>query len=176
MGMSDDESEFSEGLARVGVDSLYGYLNRKGEIVIKPKYSDAGKFSEGLARVEMDNKLYYIDAKGTVVMDTRLNTDADFERNTANFSEGLASASEGFLQTVTRTRWVYIDHQGKIVIEADYDYCAGFSGGLALVYVDDDKGGKWGFIDKNGSLALGIQYDYADNFSQGVACVSYQRY
>lgn len=175
MGMTEDESEFSEGLARVAIDDLYGYLNRRGKIVIKPRYSGAGKFSEGVARVEMDNKLYYIDAKGAIIIDIGLNTDVDFDRNTANFSEGLASVFVEFSQTVTRTKWIYIDHQGKTVIEADYDHCAGFSEGLARVFVFDDKGGKWGFIDKSGKLALGLQDGEADDFSQGVACVSNRR-
>jgi len=42
---------FSEGLARVSIESLWGYIDRKGKFVIPAKYHKARDFWEGLAPV-----------------------------------------------------------------------------------------------------------------------------
>ena len=36
----------------------YGYINKKGEEVVKTKYDVAGDFSEGLALVKKDKRWY----------------------------------------------------------------------------------------------------------------------
>ena len=38
-------------LFMVRVDTLYGYINQSGQVVINPQYRGATDFSEGLARV-----------------------------------------------------------------------------------------------------------------------------
>ncbi len=43
--------KFSEGLAPAKMDSLYGYIDIKGNWIIKPKYNGAEMFSHGLAAV-----------------------------------------------------------------------------------------------------------------------------
>ena len=42
---------FSEGMAGVLIDNKWGYINRKGETVIPPKYDMVWRFSEGRAGV-----------------------------------------------------------------------------------------------------------------------------
>ncbi len=67
---------FSEGLAAVGDTTTmkYGYINIKGDTMIKPMYADAKAFSEGLAvKSYKENKGAlkhgYIDKKGNEVGD-----------------------------------------------------------------------------------------------------------
>lgn len=50
-------------------ENNYGFVNRKGEMVIKPQYQQAGRFSEGLAVVRKDDESPYmvIDKKGETV-------------------------------------------------------------------------------------------------------------
>ena len=44
----------------------WGYIDKKGQYVINPQFSDADWFSDGLARVEnKDGKYGFIDKKGT---------------------------------------------------------------------------------------------------------------
>ena len=47
----DVVSNFSEGLARVKVEELWGYIDMNGEFVIVPKFKYAEDFSDGKARV-----------------------------------------------------------------------------------------------------------------------------
>ena len=46
----------------------YGYMNRRGKIVIEPKFDYAWSFSEGLAGIVIDRKGGYIDPKGNIVI------------------------------------------------------------------------------------------------------------
>ncbi|RLG25198.1 WG repeat-containing protein, partial [Methanosarcinales archaeon] len=57
---------FSERLARVVKNGKYGFVDKKGKIVIPLKYDNAGSFSEGLAWVEKDGKEGFVDKKGKV--------------------------------------------------------------------------------------------------------------
>lgn len=58
---------FSDGLARVMIDSLWGFIDRNGEIVIEPRYDLAWDFQNGLALVMVDGKYGYIDRQGSFV-------------------------------------------------------------------------------------------------------------
>ncbi len=93
-------------------------------------------------------------------------------------------------------KWGYIDKSGKIVIKPEYDKAANFSGGLALVRLNQPRsigkssdgrlGGHtasfsdrlqpkskpaYGFIDRDGNKATDIKFDYADSFSEDLALV-----
>lgn len=53
---------FSEGLApAANTKGLWGYIDVKGEWVIKPFYDFADNFDDGEARVMKDQKMFYID-------------------------------------------------------------------------------------------------------------------
>lgn len=58
---------FSDGMARVKVDSLWGFIDRSGEVVIEPRYDLAWDFTNGLALVKVDGKYGYIDRSGEYV-------------------------------------------------------------------------------------------------------------
>jgi hypothetical protein len=166
-------SNFSEGLAKILVGDRLGFMDKSGTIAITPRFTAASKFSQGLARVELvGGKLGYIDRHGRFVIKPIFNTDADFDRNSTDFSEGWASLTEGLKpgQTPGRSKWVYIDKAGKVVLRTEYFYAGSFKDGLASVY--DDKSGKSGFIDKNGRVTIPIVYDRASEFSEGLACVA----
>ena len=67
---------FSEGLAPVSTElinrfqGIYGYINKKGDFVIKPQFQTAQAFSEGLAFAIIKEgftvkKVGWIDKSGT---------------------------------------------------------------------------------------------------------------
>ncbi|HNJ29053.1 MAG TPA: WG repeat-containing protein, partial [Ferruginibacter sp.] len=59
---------FTEGLApAANAKGFWGFINTKGEWVIKPAYDFTGNFEEGEARVIKDNKVMYIDHQGKVL-------------------------------------------------------------------------------------------------------------
>lgn len=66
-------------------------------------------------------------------------------------------------------KYGYIDKDGNMVIEPQFDGADRFSDGLAMVLVD----GKRGFIDKTGRLVIPARYDDAGSFGsyEGLAPV-----
>jgi hypothetical protein len=104
----------------------------------------------------------YVDTDFNVVIPLR------FE-DARPFHNGLAPVKEG-------GKWGFIDRQGRMVIEPQYDgFMASepdyshqvFRGGFAAVR----KGDKWGFITPSGDALTPFVWDYADQFSGGRAVV-----
>jgi len=168
--------QFSEGLAPVQVEEKWGYINQKGEIVIKPQFDAAFAFRDGLAHVAVEAKLVeergmwhrpiyelvkgrsllnakwgYIDKKGTFVIQPHF-------ADAARFSEGRAVVMQG-------RKCGYIDKTGKPVTPFIFDDGQDYSEGLAAVRMGD----KWGFIDKPGKLVIRPQFSRAWPFAEGRA-------
>lgn len=169
-------ARFSEGLidAYDCAVGKIGFIDKQGEFVIKPRYSQAAPFSEGLARVAVDDqheeKIGFIDREGNFKIAPKFNTDADFRRNSTNFSAGLASLTEGLRPTVTEeSRFVYLNKKGEIALRTSFFYAGRFSEGLASVF--DDSKSKWGFIDRSGNVVIPLRYDSVSDFSEGLASV-----
>lgn len=171
-----ENARFSEGLI-AAYDcrlSKYGFMDKTGKFVIKPKFDEASLFSEGLARVtameDDEEKVGFIDHRGQFVIPPTLNTDADFDRNSTDFSEGLASISEGLRPTITEEeKFVYIDKKGTIVLSTNFFFAGRFRDGRAVVYeAEKDKNG---YIDKSGKVIIPLKYKLAYDFSEGLAVV-----
>lgn len=184
--------DFSEGLAMVASDSGWGFIDTRGEWVIRlPAELSPGRlsdcrFSEGLAivrRFEPPSEsgapssgnagrapYGFIDTTGDLVIEPRFDEAADF-------SEGLAVVG---ITENNVTKWGYIDRTGAWVIEPQFDIVGPFSEGLAPVAqrVSGDPGGdtsisdfNMGYIDKTGRLVIPAQYQHVGAFSGGVARV-----
>ena len=170
-------ARFSEGLINAydrGTGKV-GFMDKTGNFVIQPIYRQAAAFSEGLARVAVlegnEEKLGFIDHKGRFVIPPRFNTDADFSRNSTDFSETLASLSEGLRSNVVGTdKSVYINTRGEIVLVTDFSYSGPFRDGAAVAY--DAKLKKWGYIDKSGMAIISPRFDRARDFHEGLAAVT----
>jgi|GEM_PF-1510341 len=190
-GRSDDY--FSEDLAYV-IDyetEKYGYINRKGELIIPFIYDNALDFKEGYASVEKGDKYGYIDKEGNIVI--------PFIYDYADsFSEGLAVVeingkyglidklgyekisiiyedakeySEGLAAVKKNGRYGYINKYGNEQIPFIYEDAKEFSEGLAAV----KENGRYGFIDKFGNKHIPNIYDDAYKFYNGRACVEQQK-
>ena len=67
-------NEFHEGLAVQGVNnnnkygSVFGYIDKKGNWVIEPKYDRAEDFNNGVASVAIKDKYGYINKKGEAII------------------------------------------------------------------------------------------------------------
>ena len=67
-----------------------------------------------------------------------------------------------------KDKWGYVNDNGKIVIDLQFDGAKEFSGGLAAV----KQQGKWGFIDKLGIMKIQPQFsEVFSGFSESLAAV-----
>ena len=141
--MSDD-SNFSEGLAAVRIGNKFGYLDRAGNIRIRPQFDEAHKFSGGRARVKHNGMNGYIDKTGYMVIRPQY-------KYAHEFSEGLAAVEHkkglgGYPQ------WGFVDTSGRMVIRPQYDHVRDFTEGIALVSTRE-RG--LGYIDRSGRYVWG---------------------
>ena len=149
-------------IARGGT-SGWGFLSREGDVAIEGPFAQVDHFSEGLAAVQLSNELLpgwgYIDTAGEVVIEPRF-------LQATPFSEGLAAVlvplddleeqpgdapphpNSGSTRNVPRCRWGYIDRQGRMAIEPNFDRAMPFEDGLAYVH---ENALLDGYIDKTGS-------------------------
>ena len=110
-------AEPSARLFRVLKGGKFGFIDRRGEVVVEPRFDHAEDFSEGLAAVAVSGKWGYIDKTGGFVLGARFNARA--------FDEGLAFVKVGgydadaIVDVVgafdTGGEWAYIDKSGEYV-------------------------------------------------------------
>lgn len=147
-------SDFSEDLAAVELNGLWGFVDADGAMVVEPQFEQVRDFSDGLAAVELNDKWGFIDKSGTMVID------ADFD-DTWGFSEGFAAVK-------LAERWGVINTDGSVVIRPQFDGVGLFQEGLAQVVVGD----MFGYIDESGEIVIPVQFDKAWPFtSEGLAVV-----
>lgn len=144
-------SGFSDGLALIRQNDLYGYINIDYAIAIPAQYDDAGDFGEGVAYAEKDGGKFMIDKTGQAV--------AAVEYTFGTFSDGLAAIRKDNL-------YGYIDKEGKIAIEPRFTWAKDFRNGLAAVQTRLEAGGKWGFINTAGEMVIDAVYDEVEDFTR----------
>jgi hypothetical protein len=143
----------------VRINGRWGYINGRGQVVIKPLYEKAGPFAEGLSRVALGGKWGYINDRGNTVIAP------SFDR-AFDFSEGLAvvmvkkksKLPVKTKQTRTQYQAYFIDSTGIQAFDRVFETTGesmpvhSFSGGLAAV--TDPATGKLGFINKRGDFVI----------------------
>jgi len=176
---------------KVYAEDRYGYIDKTGRIVIKPRYDTAGSFQGGVATVIQGGKEKTIDTKGRPAIPRK---------------KKAASPPSGPVKNLPTPvklgdRYGYKDKSGMIVIGPLFDEAGEFKDGLALVKVDgkvgfidtqgktvvepeweelhpfkDDlarvrSGGKYGFVDRQGKVVIEPRFQTAGDFSEGLAPV-----
>ncbi len=189
-------TNFYEGLAGAEVNRKYGFINKKGELVIAAKYDSIRNFSSGLAAVKIGDKWGYIDKTGKLVIPTQfLQEPADFVEDVAQVQVenkiGFIDKTGKLLFTVTypganslqvnnfsdglaavridSERTGFIDKTGKFVIEPQPYNIADFASGLAAIKINN----KYGYIDKTGNVVIAPQFSNAKQFTEGLAAVDF---
>lgn len=144
------ESGTSQPLFCVRVQGKWGFIDRRGNIVIQPRFQHALSFSEGLAPVMQDEKWGYITEDGKWAIEPQF-------AMASLFSESLASVRRTFTDD-----FGYIDRTGKIVIQPAYDSAGYFIDGVARVgnetigsmirtsFADVGLTCSYFYVDKNG--------------------------
>lgn len=185
--------DFSEGLAvampREG--SKWGYINTKGEFVIKPQFANSPvdyvwPFEDGFAMIEVNGKFGYINHSGKFVIPAQFLDGNSFHDGMARviiegpcaYSRmeeespcgdfGILPRGAKYQEFLPSCKYTFVDKSGHTISDQRYDHVRFFSEGLAPVRV----GKVWGFIDKKGALAIAPRFESATPFSSGLALVS----
>jgi len=93
---------FDGGLSRWKIGDKFGYINKAGEIVIKPEFDLTYNFSEGMAFVVKDEKYGFVNETAQMIVQPQFYYAKDFHN-------GLARVF------YARDRWGYIDKTGRFV-------------------------------------------------------------
>lgn len=144
MAVTVDEVDSASGL------SYFGFINEEGLQVIPQKYLDVTDFNDGYAWVMNKDERGWIDKRGRMVMQIEGN------KFGSQFHEGLAAIqNENYL-------FGYVNMEGKLVIDYQFDEAKYFTNGLAPVI----KNGFYGFIDTAGKMVIRAEYDYYMDFDE----------
>jgi hypothetical protein len=172
-GDSWNPNEFSkDGFAAVKYKGKWGYINTKGETVIKHQFDQAFPFTNGIAAVNIGGEMKstggitlklvggkwgYINKEGKEVLKIKYQDVGRY------FTDGMG-------QVKINGKWGFVNEEGDFVIKPKYDDVpyfsySSFSVGMIAVRLN----GKWGFIDKKGNTVIDFIYDDAFNFKDGKA-------
>ena len=138
---------------------LWGYINNKGDLIIKPQYGEAFDFqNNGLAIVELNNLYGIINQSGKYVVEPKY-------ESISQFSEGRAIAmdSKGFK---------VIDEKGNELTSKAYNYIGNYKDGRAVFGVPSENGSYfYGYLNRQGKEIIPAKYQTASDFSDGKAVV-----
>ena len=156
-------SNFKDGLAAFkDASGRLGFLNTKGEIVVKAKYDNVRDFSDDIAICSIeDNKknittYYAIDKTGKEL----------FKFNNKEY-KNCGVFSEGYLPVIKEDKVIYLDKEGKKA----YELCniadsLGFE--VYFCQYKDNRsvfceGSSYGLKDKDNKIILRAKYDFLTN-------------
>jgi hypothetical protein len=100
----------------------WGYVNRQGQVVIPPRFTDAGDFFHGLAKVRVGGYWGYLSASGKIAIPARYDAATDFNQNRAVVTIGEKAG--------------IIDSAGSFVVSSTFDEIRPYAGGMAAVWVN----------------------------------------
>jgi len=148
---------------------MWGYIDKTGSFVIEPIFLHAHDFVDGLAPASGLDSVRGTIATGFIDKTGSFVTYSPDWKAIKRFGEGLAPVGVETRKTLRLDTyvWGYVDAEGTMQIEPQYEDAAPFSEGLAAVQLR----GKWGFIDRTGKVVIKPQFLWPATFEGGVAQV-----
>ncbi|HEY8400214.1 MAG TPA: WG repeat-containing protein, partial [Cytophagaceae bacterium] len=126
-------------ISRTG-NFIHGYEYKDKGRLVRGKIGYIGVFQNGVARINLDGTIVYTGYREEEVI------------------PAIAPHSKYRQISCSGGKWGYIDMNGKIIIEPEYDYARDFFNDKAIV----KKGKKYGVITKENSFVLTPDYDFID--------------
>ena len=183
---------YSEGMAAYSTltedGELWGFVDKKGKVVLPPQYSAVSYFSDGLCAVmNSSGKWGYVDKKGDLKIPYLFD-------NANPFVGGKAKVAAG-------GKYGVIDKKGSYLLSPKYEdldidgdqYLVKNKGLWGWINVDKEEviptqftdaypfrgnkmaaaknGGKWGYINTKGKFVIAPQYDFAFGYDGDRALV-----
>lgn len=158
---------FENGLLAVKKNGKWGFINEKGNLVVKYEFAAVQPFSEGLAPVKKGDRWGYIRRDGTWAIQP-------IYFYAAPFREGMACVTQ---KTIKGRTINVIDPQGQPVIQDrtlldKIQLIDGYSEGLTWFwYINGNSGKKrGGYMDRDGKIIISDRdFSYGAPFLYGLA-------
>lgn len=153
-------------------ESIWGYIDKNGTVIIKPTYQEANSFSNGLADVKYpDEQITNDDRIGSTTHENAwitVNSKGQIIGEAGSLSEGC-QFSEGIgIRHTTSEKVTYINLKNKKITNLKFDVCTPFSEGVAWVR---DKN-LWAIINKEMIIIKQfLTINQVNRFSEGLASV-----
>lgn len=190
---------YTEGLAKFAIYDeegvlRWGFVDKKGNVVVQPIYKEVKSFSEGVAPVKLPSQSWgYIDKTGAFVIAPQYYSAKIFRNGLAvvykNIDEATIVDKENKVVLTESHNDLHVDgnlimfekdykfgwlnREGKVVIPAIYEEIHPFSTrDLALVRMNN----LFGYINKKGEMVIEPQYADAYMFLGDIAPVTNDGY
>jgi hypothetical protein len=100
-----DELKISNNAALVKVDSLFGFVDNKGNWIVKPKYKVAYPFYKETAVIQDNGQFLLINKQG--------------QRITVQTFDTIWSFKNDVAVVLKNKKWGFINYQGKYILPLD---------------------------------------------------------
>lgn len=158
-GNYEDTTAIGNGIAAVKENGKWSIVNRDGTDLTGSKYDRVAcdekqvVYRNDRLFVYYDMAYHLIDSTGAVITDQ-------------TFQDARVFNDSTYAAVRINDKWGFIDKDGNIVIEPQYEAARSFSNGFAAV----QYAGKWGFIDQEGKMVIEPTFDNAKDFNSN-GCV-----
>jgi hypothetical protein len=166
-------NELSFGMAAFSIkvnkeESLWGYINEEGKIVIEPKYEWAQKYSKDKAIVQISKGHYgIIDKEGKLLNEI-------YNDNITDLSDDIFVYSEADGNYGQKCGYMTVD--GKVILDAVYSEAEEYEDGLAIVNVAQSFESGYGVINKKGEFVIPAMYPQITSLKNGIYAVPMAQY
>lgn len=168
----------------------WGYIDGKGDFIIKPDFDSAAQFqNNGLSIVSKNDYRGIINGDGKFIIDPQYDYIENFSENIAiaNNKNGYYAFSEAgrkifqhkyyvgnfkedraaFVEIYENNQWIYgyVDRNGRVMISAKYEVANDFNNSKTVVKLVK---GPYEIIDINGNTIQNFKYPFVGNISEGL--------
>lgn len=152
VGVSYPSEELIAVASLSGTDTLCGYSNLQGKLVVTPQFRGCSDFSGGLARVvdPASGRSRIIDKSGEVITTPHDSASHPRDGIAAIFRDGRVG---------------YVGANGKLLVEPLLSWPSHFSEGLAPERINE----TFGYVKSDGRVAIPARFASAQPFSEGLA-------
>ena len=145
---------FSQGLAAISRDGLYGYIGTDGQTVVALQYAGAASFSEGLAGVRVGNRWGFIDRKGALTIKPAYG-------GVKTFQQGQCAVRKG-------EQWGLINTAGEVTLRLKYSEIGDFDPVTHRAWFRQNK--LWGLVSASGNVVMKPTWSAHDEFAGNTLC------
>jgi hypothetical protein len=130
----------------------WGYVDRRGRLVIQPRFASAGGFSgAGLAPVQLEGRFGYVDRTGTMRINPQFGAARDFVQGPGGWIAAVAVDPEPGQTGESRRRWGLIGQNGSFRAQPQFDHLEDFdANGRSVARVGENVG----LIDETGRFVV----------------------